>query len=1022
MRLTAMSPYVEHEKYGHQKPTASSTFSSWSGIVPFGNHSMNGGGSNVGLTHEQIARIDANKKIAAERRAMTAANRIGIVMNGGGSSTFTASSTFETKQTKMPSTTRNGLATTTSGATPSNASHTMKHYISNPTSQSDEYDIDINKLQKKQKMTVSTAGGGNTDNNFGSNNFGSRAVVDGFHRIDNVHQELPSTSTTSISLRCASMPHILSSSTTTVASTIEECDSDSSFEFAYTMGHDEEFKYLQFLLGTDSDDKYLPDLSFRSIFGRTINNPEQVSVLEKYLEATRKICVFMAERGTVNIPGSYLWEVLNNKHELFPMSEHSHIYLEESSNKIGETSDGIMREKYYEKEFTTQPFDPKLISLIDLDKIDVRTQRMLVEHILELAKLFSPTEYPTTLRDALKNDRIGLPIYFQIRLRSLVKSAEDCKHCGGSIDVWGVLIAFVRLILESGLQMFLCEQGHAITGAKHEAVNNDITRVAAILDTEVLDNVQSSIEKIFSTEEEVQVASQSHELHRSFISWAPAKTKSQPKDFIPATVAIMHTIFKDNWTDPFKTTPYNGDVSSITEAYDAVGGYSDEDRREAIKETLQGISNVETDGGIIGCDTNDEAWKVTNAGNIVDYLTTEHETLLGTEDKWTIVHEYRGVTILKLKHKDDKLIRIIVVFRPLCAMMHYIPGETIEWHELKWHENAAAAAAWLYAFIKTMRNEGLVVNRSLDRRLEDNFAYLHAFFVGDVKFSHIYGGAAVQLMKNGLMGPRNINQPSDSGLMIKRDPFVFGRGSKRARRQVVDEGDSNVTEVVVYDGIELDNDGNDDIEIEEEDSDNKKPSSQRDKFFVEYILKKAQFGPTNATEAAAVMYQAILHDHFNSRLSTNAARYRFEKIQEMTRYIPEEILTILNKRWAAEHVVGRKRDENVNTLLRHYADTGDLFFVRVGATIDMPEENTELGVEPGKGFHHVRVVFKEAKFVPIAYSTLKERCKKSSAYKTDCSLSEYKVVPTKGIFRDKTPRTEMWVNSCNVVEVKLVRR
>jgi hypothetical protein len=360
-------------------------------------------------------------------------------------------------------------------------------------------------------------------------------------------------------------------------------------------------------------------------------------------------------------------------------------------------------------------------------------------------------------------------------------------------------------------------------------------------------------------------------------------------------------------------------------------------------------------------------------------------------------------------------------------MMHYIVGETIEWYELKKYENAAATAAWLYAFIETLRNEGLVINRSLDRRLEDNFAYLHAFFVGDLMFSHIYGGAAVQLMKNGLMGPRNINQPSCSHLMIKRDPFIFSRGSGRARRQVVDEDDSNVTEVVVGDGIELDNDGNDDIEIEEEDSDNKKPrrkSFQKDMYFVEYVLKKAQFGPTNATEAAAVMYQAILHDHINNRLPTGAARYRLNIIREMTSYIPEEILIKLDECWAAEHVSGvSKKNKNVNTLLRHYADTGDLFFVRDGAAIDMPKENTRLGVEPGKGFEHVRVVFKEAKFVPISYSSLKDRTYKSSTYanEKDCSFSDYKVVPTKGIYREYSGK-KAWVNSCKVIEVKLVRR
>lgn len=128
-------------------------------------------------------------------------------------------------------------------------------------------------------------------------------------------------------------------------------DNNDSFTIAYTLEEDEEIKYLHFLLG--ADDKYVPNPSFQSIFRRTINNSEQLSVFEKYLDATCKICKFLLESGEVNNPASYLWSVLDNKHELFPMSTHSHIYLEESSNKIGKTSNSIGREKYNVKEFAT---------------------------------------------------------------------------------------------------------------------------------------------------------------------------------------------------------------------------------------------------------------------------------------------------------------------------------------------------------------------------------------------------------------------------------------------------------------------------------------------------------------------------------------------------------------------------------------------------------------------------------------------------------------------------------------------
>jgi hypothetical protein len=160
------------------------------------------------------------------------------------------------------------------------------------------------------------------------------------------------------------------------------------------------------------------------------------------------------------------------------------------------------------------------------------------------------------------------------------------------------------------------------------------------------------------------------------------------------------------------------------------------------------------------CDTNDEVFKMMKTRDIIKYLTTEHKTPSG--NKWTVVHTFRGITVLKLEQKGDNLLCIIVVFRPLCTMMHNISGKSIGWHDLMKYLNAACTAQWLYTLTKLMSNAGseqVVANRSLDRKTEDSFVQNFCFFVSDAMLLHICPKSSVHLFKNGLSGEeRNLNQ------------------------------------------------------------------------------------------------------------------------------------------------------------------------------------------------------------------------------------------------------------------------
>lgn len=99
--------------------------------------------------------------------------------------------------------------------------------------------------------------------------------------------------------------------------------------------------------------------------------------------------------------------------------------------------------------------DQEIYSMINLDNI---------ECILKLAKMLALKEYPSTLREVLRLDKYGLPAPLQICFLSLVKNSEECKNCGGTLTVRGVLKSVILTMLETGAQVSLMEQGIEITG------------------------------------------------------------------------------------------------------------------------------------------------------------------------------------------------------------------------------------------------------------------------------------------------------------------------------------------------------------------------------------------------------------------------------------------------------------------------------------------------------------------------------------------------------------------------------
>lgn len=307
---------------------------------------------------------------------------------------------------------------------------------------------------------------------------------------------------------------------------------------------DEESIYHDMLLHSSSHLSNLTNLTFKSISGREMNDHQQEK-FTSYKNACCNIVEYMMTLGLVVDPASYLYSRIVNIDELLDMNnEKSHIYRMplKGKVKVGQTSNGRKRIAKYKEKMK----DPILRSMTDLDNINFDIQPELTKRILNLAKMFSPKEYPTTLGQVLLLDKYGLPAALQIRFLSLVKSAEECKNCGGALALRGVLIdACAHFIFETGVQVSLTNRGVDITGDVHEAPLNDCTKLAVNLDKEVNDNIDYFIMNVLSDEERQFVHKNKIVSSANFNSWPPGKLASTPEKFVSATECVMDKIFEE---------------------------------------------------------------------------------------------------------------------------------------------------------------------------------------------------------------------------------------------------------------------------------------------------------------------------------------------------------------------------------------------------------------------------------------------------------------------------------------------
>ena len=99
---------------------------------------------------------------------------------------------------------------------------------------------------------------------------------------------------------------------------------------------------------------------------------------------------------------------------------------------MGSTCKGMVRFAEYVKEYGDMIH---IFSVIDLDNIPQAVQTKVTFFLLRALEGFIPRKFPVTIKDCIRMEMEGLPLYTQLFFWSMVKSIEECTILGGALEL-----------------------------------------------------------------------------------------------------------------------------------------------------------------------------------------------------------------------------------------------------------------------------------------------------------------------------------------------------------------------------------------------------------------------------------------------------------------------------------------------------------------------------------------------------------------------------------------------------------
>ena len=256
------------------------------------------------------------------------------------------------------------------------------------------------------------------------------------------------------------------------------------------------------------------------------------------------------------------------------------------------------------------------------------------------------------------------------------------------------------------------------------------------------------------------------------------------------------------------------------------------------------------------------------------------------------MHSYLGLTILCIDVIDDEIVRVIVVFCPLCNMLFSKAGVKVRFHKLKSSRDTAKTARWLQCFFAKLRikNASAFTDSGFDLPVSDNILHLFYTHVHNTQFIHWGLKQSILSIRQYSTGEAENVYGSDYTNMLKKsnsDPRVIGRksrpeyGSTETVDETNDSGSDDEESVV---SLDEDNEALWDVSDDVDQREKKKQKKKHENMFQRGILSRIFTAEPDVDDETFVerhikrAVEFMRHDQEGKLLSPGVVSKRFEYV------------------------------------------------------------------------------------------------------------------------------------------------
>ena len=361
-------------------------------------------------------------------------------------------------------------------------------------------------------------------------------------------------------------------------------------------------------------------------------------VKKRAMKYWKRLILILREENLILIPEGLKWDQINLEAWNINQFGYAYVYYVLQTKKVGCSLNGGNRMSYYKNSET-------IIPLVQGDQFDERVDKRLREVTMGFIEEFAIKDFPEKYSDL---NFKGLSGATQYVLHALLTSDH-------ARNLFGVMKGVAMFATESGIQEELglgnskYSQHEMLT---HRDTIDELHKIVAREATGLLGAFSDDEKKILENGFEFRVL--------SILSWPPNLKEGR---IVMKPLIMKHISGTDDFEDLF-TEPANP-KSTGEEMWST--NYTPSQRSDARKKATQLISDVENSMEHIVClfDENKQAF---------DIAKTTAKAML-TSRGWVVlrISKIESLTLMIFRKRNDGIIRVAIVHRPLCGMATLLP-------------------------------------------------------------------------------------------------------------------------------------------------------------------------------------------------------------------------------------------------------------------------------------------------------------------------------------------------------------